>query len=140
MDCQWIPHENKYKCQNCGFVVPHDRFHRNCPTFKTETPKKPPNILQKAVNFTKAAVNHITTGMQHCTEEEKTERFNICKSNKCKLFVQHDDGGVCAHDDCGCFIRSNGKFMDKLSWAESKCPVGLWGPITKSSENSKIGV
>ena len=69
--------------------------------------------------------------MQHCSEEEKQKRYEICKQNKCNLFVSHGDGGICAHDDCGCFIRSNGKFMDKLSWADSKCPVGLWGFVDK---------
>ena len=138
MKCQWIPHGNKYKCKNCGFVVPHDGFNKNCSAFKTEIPKEPPNIIQRAVNFTKAATNHVITGLKHCTEEEKQQRFNICKSNKCGLFREHGDGGICAHDDCGCYIRSSGKFMDKLSWADSKCPVGLWGP--KSSENPENGV
>lgn len=131
MDCEWIPFGDRWKCVRCGFIVNSDKIHKNC-----SSNKNPPNIVQRAKNLGKAAAQHIITGMHHCTEEQKQERFEICSSNKCGLFRANGDGGICAHDDCGCFIRSNGKFLDKLSWAESKCPVGLWSPI--SQNNSKI--
>ena len=132
-NCIWEPYENRFRCRNCGYII-SQKIPRNCDIYH----KKAPGLAQKTVNFTKAATNHVITCLKHCTEEEKQQRFNICKSNKCGLFREHGDGGICAHDDCGCYIRSSGKFMDKLSWADSKCPVGLWGP--KSSENPENGV
>ena len=137
MDCEWEPFEDKFKCKYCGFVVPRDTIHKNCP-IKKNKPKSPPSFSKRVANFGKAGAKHLLTGRQHCTPEQRRERFKICKSNKCGLFIPHGPGGMCSHDDCGCFIRSNGKFLDKLSWADSKCPVDEWGPI--STENDENGV
>lgn len=120
MDCEWHPFKNQVKCKNCGRIQ-NKAIRRNCPA-----KKKPPNIAKKAKNFTKAAKKHIQTGMKYCTPEQKKERFNICQSNKCGLFRKKGDGGICAHDDCGCPIRSKSKFIDKLSWVSSKCPLNFW--------------
>ena len=121
--CVWTKDVNGgYKCQFCGFKVPSNDFHKKCQA----NVKSPPGAIKKVKNFTESLVGHITTGMKHCSDEEKLRRFEICKSNQCGLFRAQDNGGICAHDDCGCYIRNNGKFMDKLSWADSKCPVGLW--------------
>lgn len=134
MDCKWIPFGDKFKCEKCGFVVKSDKIHKNC--------RDIPSITKRAKNLSKAVVKHFSTGMQHCSDEEKQERFTICQSNKCGLFRPYGNSGdgICAHDDCGCFIRSNGKFLDKLSWADSKCPAGMWGPIEKNQQNDEKGV
>lgn len=144
MNCEWIPLEDRWKCKYCGFVVSNNTYRKNC-----LAKKEIPGLVQRAKNLGKATINHIKTGMKHCSEEQKQERFNICKSNKCGLFRVYGDGGICAHSDCGCCIRSNGKFLDKLSWADSKCPVGMWepistvgmwGPIEKTPENDENDV
>lgn len=152
MNCEWIQIGDKYKCKYCNFIVPRNTIKRNCSAKNIKKDKvklkpsnikseKPiPSITKRITNFGKAVVKHIKTGRHHCTEEEKQERFSICQSNKCNLFRKYGNGGICAHDDCGCFIRSNGKFLDKLSWADSKCPVGLWNSIEKIVENDKNGV
>lgn len=137
MNCEWIKTEdNKYQCKLCGKRVPTPGK-MNCPTKKDV-----PNIVQRGVNFVKATYNHIVTRGNCCNEEQKIERYNICKSNRCGLFRQYnEDVGICAHDDCGCFLRSNGKFLDKIAWADSKCPEGYWGPLeVKSQENDENGV
>lgn len=133
MLCKWEPFEDKYKCKNCGFVVKRNTIKKNCSAYKQhkvidETEKQPPNIAKRAKNLGKATAKHVMTGMKYCTQEQKQKRFDICKSNKCGLFRGRGNGGICAHDDCGCPIRSQGKFIDKLSWRSSKCPKGLWGP------------
>jgi len=138
MNCIWEPFEDEYKCKNCGFTVPRNTIKKTCSNFRSGTPKDIPSISQRMINFGKAGFKHIMTGGKHCTPEQKRERYEICTSNKCGLFKAYGTGGVCAHDDCGCFIRSNGKFLDKLSWADSKCPVDMWGPI--STENDENGV
>ena len=134
--CKWEPFGDKFKCSECGFVSPRSTIKRNC-----STKPEPPSMVKRAVNFTKAVTQHVMTGRKHCSEEQKAERFNICKSNQCGLFLPNGEGGICSHDKCGCYIRSNGQFMDKLSWAESKCPVDMWGPIIqKDEENTQNGV
>lgn len=122
MFCEWEPYEEGYKCKKCGFVSKVN-FKKNCGI-------TPPKLTKRIQNFTKASANHLMTGMKHCSDEQKKKRFEICKSNKCGLFLSKGEGGICSHDNCGCFIRSNGKFLDKLSWADSKCPEGFWGPET----------
>jgi len=130
--CVFEPYRNKFKCKYCGLVVPRNTVKSNC---KAQN-KNPPDIIKKGKNFTKAIIKHIKSGRKHCSEEEKKQRYEICKSNQCGLFRKYGNGGICAHDDCGCLIRSNGKFLDKLSWADSSCPVGKWGPIiVKNPEN-----
>lgn len=136
MDCEWVSFENRWKCKNCGFIVSSNLVHKNC-----AAKKDIPNIIKRAKNFGKAITHHISTGSKHCTDEQKQVRFDKCKSNECGLFRVYGDGGICAHDDCGCFIRSSGQFLDKLSWADSKCPVGIWGPILENNSKSpKSGV
>lgn len=136
MNCQWEKYDDKYKCKYCGFIVPDNTFVKNCKANEKEIP----NIVKRGANFSRALFEHTKTGLKHCTNEEKMVRFEICQSNKCGLFRKHGNVGICAHDSCGCFIRNSGKFMDKLSWAESKCPVGLWGPTEKIQENTQNGV
>ena len=129
-NCQFIEDDGKFKCINGGYITPFAGLKKNC------IKQNPPNLLKRGVNLGKAMVKHAKTGMHHCTFEEKQSRFETCKSNECGLFKVHGEGGICSHDDCGCYIRSNGKFMDKLSWAESKCPVGKWGPIEQKTQES----
>lgn len=102
--------------------------------------QKAATMAEKAANFAQAAVVHITTGMKACTNEEKAERYKICSSNQCGYFLAHGENGVCGHSKCGCVIRSGGRIIDKLTWADSKCPVGLWGAIEKNDENPENGV
>lgn len=122
MKCEWEPYENKFKCKHCGFIVPRNTINRIC-QFHV------PSMAKRVTNLAQAVVKHVQTGLKHCTTEQRQKRLEICQSNQCGLFKD----GICAHEDCGCYIRNKGKFFDKLSWADSKCPVGLWGP--EKSEN-----
>ena len=126
------------QCIYCGFQVPNENFVKECHADQTisldgpRTPLRPipPSLTKRAGNFIKASIKHVKAGMNHCSQEEKTERYNTCNSNQCGLYLQNPHNpsqGVCSHESCGCLIRAAGEFMDKLSWAESECPVGLWG-------------
>jgi hypothetical protein len=121
---EWNEQLGKYECPNCG---------KTCRK-KVQIPCKAeiPSLPQRMVNVTKATARHIVSGMKHCTEEQKAERYRKCSSNPCGLFRKYGEGGICAHDSCGCYIRSHGKFMDKLSWAESECPEGFWDKIDEN--------
>ena len=146
MNCEWEPFQDKYKCKFCGFIVNNENIHKNCKELRKKrqnnkekiTPKIP-NMSTRAKNFAKASIKHVMTGRKHCSDEQKAERLSICKSNQCGFFIPRGDdgGGVCGHKKCGCMLRSQGRFLDKISWADSGCPVGKWGPVqVKSDENT----
>ena len=129
MRCKFIKDGDNFVCENCGRTTTIEGYRINCA-------KKPPNIVQRGVNFAKATAKHVATGFRHCTPEQKKERYDKCSKNECGLFLIRGSGGICSHDDCGCYIRSQGQFFDKLSWADSKCPEGYWGPIDKKDQQT----
>lgn len=152
MHCEWEPFEGEFKCKYCNFTIKDNSFKKRCKKhpetidrktheLKTDAPPKAPGLLTRAKNFAKAATHHIMTGRKHCTDEQKQARFDQCTKNECGLFIVHGEGGVCAHEKCGCFIRAQGQFMDKLSWADSECPLGYWKAIAeKDGETPENGV
>jgi hypothetical protein len=77
------------------------------------------SFADKVRNFAKAAVKHVATGMQLATEEEIQRRFSICQG--CEFLKEN------ACTKCGCPVVREKKFISKLSWADSNCPVGKWG-------------
>jgi len=136
MNCIWEKSDNGYRCKYCGFSVPTNKIKKTCESKKNKE-KLPPPLVKRAANLTKAAGRHFSTGMKHCTPEQRMARYEQCQKNECGLFRDMGGGGVCAHDDCGCLLSSNRKFLSKLSWASSSCPEGYWGPIEeKDSENT----
>lgn len=139
MNCQFKKQGDKFVCKDCGFTTRFENMKVNC---LQQTPEKsPPSLLKRAANLGKATARHFSTGMKHCSEEQMKARYEQCQKNECRLFRVLGQGGVCAHDDCGCLLSTNRKFLSKLSWASSKCPEGYWGPIEeKDSENTENGV
>ncbi|HEX4000635.1 MAG TPA: hypothetical protein VHX65_18955 [Pirellulales bacterium] len=61
--------------------------------------------------------------MPACTQQQIDARLAICKA--CPLF----DGAICRHADCGCRIRQQRSFFNKLAWADQSCPLGKWEAI-----------
>lgn len=96
----------------------------------------PPPTITRVKNFTKAAVAHFTAGSPTCTQEEIDARFEICKA--CPLFISKNDGvGVCGHQNCGCNITNTITYLNKLGWADQKCPIDKWGTIEKKEDDTK---
>jgi len=136
MKCVYKEKDGVWTCKNCQHTTKIEGLKHNCG-------KIPPTILRRSTNFTKAATKHLRTGMRHCTEEQRKTRFTQCSKNECGLFLQGKTGeeGICSHVNCGCYIRSRGRFLDKISWADSECPEGYWGPIPeKDDETPEKGV
>ena len=75
--------------------------------------KVDPSLIQKAVNFASAVVEHVADGMPIASPEVQTERMAICKA--CDLF-----DGVNTCRDCGCNLKL------KTSWLGMSCPIGKW--------------
>jgi hypothetical protein len=98
-----------------------------------------PGLLQKTVNYTKAKASHVWHGSPEVTDEQMAERFAICQSNQCGLYIAKGEGlGTCGHKSCGCPLkRVSEKGEDsKLRWADQQCPAtnpetgrSYWGKI-----------
>lgn len=73
---------------------------------------------KKAQNFAVAAAKHVAAGMPLASEEEIIRRHDICLS--CE-FLKNS-----ACTKCGCPVVRERKYVSKLSWADSSCPVGKW--------------
>jgi hypothetical protein len=102
-----------------------------------------PSLLQKTKNFAKAATHHVKTGSRKVDDETVADRFAVCQTNGCGLYKSLGDGkGVCMHKTCGCNLRAVGSESmltpNKLRWADTACPIGLWGaapaPEQKTAE------
>jgi hypothetical protein len=85
-------------------------------------PKPGVSLLTKARNFATSAAKHVAAGLPQATEEQVAARFAICQD------CEHFDGKACRQ--CGCPVVREKKFLSKLSWADSECPVGKWGPVS----------
>lgn len=128
--CNFQPYNNLFKCSDCAFVTKHKNAQREC------VPLVVPSLSTRITNFTKAAIQHQLNGSPTCTDEQIKERLEICY--KCPLFKINDNGvgGICTHDSCGCTIKDEQIYLNKLAWADQQCPINRWGPITpKNSEN-----
>lgn len=101
---------------------------------------KPPILPRQAINYTKAQVSHIAAGRPECTDAQVAERFSICSSNKCGLFISKGEGlGQCAHHSCGCSLKKLAVYgeRNKLRWADQQCPAinpetdkPYWGKVS----------
>lgn len=116
--CRWISHESGYKCEICGFTTKLENAIRQC--------KAPPGIVQRIANFIPAFAGHIRVGSPKCTQGEIDYRLNICR--ECPLYVNH----TCISQSCGCAISDKQVFLNKLYWADQKCPLDKWGKIVGS--------
>lgn len=87
-------------------------------------PTQKPTLVDKAINFSKAAIQHAMKGSPKCTDEEINTRYNICQS--CEYFQNQ----TCKL--CGCNLVRERIYMNKLAWADQSCPIKKWGPISKN--------
>ncbi len=82
---------------------------------------KPPSAAQMAKTLAESMKSWVRNGFKLATEEQLTERMNICKA------CPHWDGEALASTGrclkCGCSTQA------KLRLAHEKCPLDLWGPI-----------
>lgn len=101
--------------------------------------KRSAGLLDKVKNFSVSAIGHALKGNPTCTQEQIDERLAICL--QCKRYRPHIDRngnktevGYC--EICGCNVNKAQKYMNKLAWADQKCPEGKWDKI-ESDDNTK---
>lgn len=152
MNCVYLEEqvEGKYICKYCGTKRPIPAP-ANCKNKPKDTPAthqdkippplpQPPSLLTRAKNFAVATVKHVANGSPQASAETIQKRLEICKA--CPLFKSENEEktiGICTHEHCGCNIRQEQIFLNKLAWADQKCPIDSWGPElpeTKSEEEA----
>jgi hypothetical protein len=76
--------------------------------------------VTKIKNFCKALWFHIGYGLPKCSQQQINKRFLICLD--CEFYdLKHKE---CLQ--CGCNISPKKKFLNKLAWADQKCPINKW--------------
>jgi hypothetical protein len=125
IDCEWKAYRGEFLCVHCQGRS-RKQVRRNCPA-KTRRPiptQKPP-LFKRLASFTVAAISHAIKGNPTCTQEEIDERLSICRG--CEKFIpdkENKDLGACA--ECGCTTGREEKYLNKLAWADQKCPLDKW--------------
>lgn len=123
--CQFLPTEDGHlQCSNCGLKIKISSGLNRPPMFPcTKNLRKKPNdseitFVQKIKNFAQSTIQHISSGMKQCSDEQIIKRHNIC------LQCEHFEDDTCTQ--CGCPLFRNKRFVSKLTWADQECPVGKW--------------
>jgi hypothetical protein len=77
-------------------------------------------FIRKIKTFIKALVFHIGRGLPKSSQNLIDSRYNICLS--CDSFDKTNNQCM----ECGCNINNKSIFMNKLAWADQKCPLNKW--------------
>jgi hypothetical protein len=114
--------------------VDHPAYPRHPKPGYTPPPPKPaeptpdltrtdaPSFLTKVRNFAVASAKHVAAGAPMASDEEIIRRHDICLG--CEFLKDN------ACTKCGCPVVRAKQYVSKLSWADSECPVGKWGPVS----------
>lgn len=71
-------------------------------------------------NFVKSLIWHVYAGLPKSSQLLINQRFSVCKS--CEFFDAKNYQCL----QCGCNINKKRIFMNKLAWADQKCPIDKW--------------
>lgn len=79
--------------------------------------------LSKVKRFINALIWHISLGSPKSKQHQINTRYSLCIV--CDSF---DHKNSCCME-CGCLISNKKRFMNKLAWADQKCPLGKWNSL-----------
>lgn len=103
MNCKFIEMDAfKQQCEICGKITFSSILISECAG---------PTLFEKAINFTKAATNHVVTGCTDADQITQAERERICR--ECPIFIK----SMTKCGNCGCSLEL------KWKWKSSKCPL-----------------
>jgi hypothetical protein len=80
--------------------------------------------LSKIKTFLRSLWWHIYSGFPKSTQDQINCRLQICLT--CEMY--DDKNQQCLV--CGCNISDKKRFLNKLAWADQKCPLGKWDSLT----------
>ena len=113
-------------CQECNFAVvlanpiPPQKQIKQQESEQIKENPKPPSIIKKAANFSKAIVKHVRDGFVKTPERVFKHRMDICsRCDKLNRDESMETLGDCL--ECGCPVSA------KARWASEACPIGKWG-------------
>lgn len=87
----------------------------SCGTCASEKePLKPPGMIKKALNYMASLAEHVASGSELVSDDEKAHRRKKC--DDCQLRIKSNDS--CSL--CGCPLHET-EIGDKLAWKTSKC-------------------
>lgn len=76
--------------------------------------------MNRILLFLKSLFWHIYAGSPKSTQSLINQRYSICSS--CEFLDQKNNQCLI----CGCNINNKKMFLNKLAWADQKCPVDKW--------------
>jgi hypothetical protein len=77
-------------------------------------------LLYKIKTFIKGLIWHAYAGFPKSSQQLINERHTICSG--CEVFDTKNSQCL----ECGCNINTRKVFMNKLAWADQKCPIDKW--------------
>lgn len=77
-------------------------------------------LLIKLKTFIKSLFWHISRGLPKSSQATINYRYNIC------LSCDYLDKTNSQCNVCGCNINNKKIFLNKLAWADQKCPLNKW--------------
>jgi len=79
--------------------------------------------MLRLLTFLKSLFWHIYGGSPKSSQSIINYRYSICES--CEFLDKINS--QCLH--CGCNISNKKIFLNKLAWADQKCPINKWNNI-----------
>lgn len=76
--------------------------------------------MKRIFRFVKSLILHIFRGSPKSNQLLIDTRYKIC--TECEFFKQQQS--ICLL--CGCNINQQRILMNKLAWADQKCPIDKW--------------
>lgn len=80
-------------------------------------------LLLKLQTFLKSLFWHIAYGLPKSGQQTIDYRYNICIN--CDSFDKKHQQCL----ECGCNISQKNIFLNKLAWADQKCPIDKWNRV-----------
>lgn len=77
-------------------------------------------MLTKIKTFIKSLFWHIYNGFPKSSQDLINARYSICL--ECDLYDSKNKQCL----ECGCNINQEKVFLNKLAWADQKCPINKW--------------
>lgn len=80
-------------------------------------------FLIKLKTFLKSLFWHISRGLPKSSRAVIEARYKIC------LVCDSYDKQNQQCNECGCNINNKSIFLNKLAWADQKCPLNKWDSV-----------
>lgn len=77
-------------------------------------------MIIKILTFIKSLFWHIYSGSPKSSQEVINTRYSICSD--CEFLDKKNNQCLV----CGCNINNRKIFLNKLAWADQKCPIDKW--------------